>query len=484
MIAVIVALVLSALSLQAQQGMRPRGDVNCDWEVNVADVNMLVDAILGGTSYHPLYTYYHDINGDKEINIADINLLIGAILGAQLAPMPGFSGTLPVLYINTAGHRGIVSREDYVQANWWLDGQGLEDFESIGTASSPLGMTIKGRGNYTWTNFNKKSFRLKLDEKCGLLGMPASKHWILMANADYWMGELNDAIPFEIGRRMGMAWAPRQVPVEVVLNGDYIGLYFLTEKIRVSKNRVNITEQDNFETDPDIVTGGWLLEIDNYYEPDHIVINEGNGCNMLVNPHSPDSLSLEQRTFITEYLQAADAAIYNPDKSSTDWEQYIDIDSLAIYYVIQEIVDNPESFAGSCYMHKDRGEDTKLIFGPLWDGGGCFSQRVHMYQFNQFIYDDVVPTCNQHWIAEVAKYPRFQERVRHYWEKFRNEVYPDIDAYADSLTARIEQAGYSDHERWHRYSGDFISITYRYNRYFGRYLHRKVDWLQSQWGSD
>ena len=112
----ICALASLAQSLQAQQGLRPRGDVNCDWEVNIADVNALIDAILAGTEYHSLYTYAHDVNGDKEINLADLNSIINAILGEALPPMPSYSGTLPVLFINTEGYRDIVSKEkeDYL----------------------------------------------------------------------------------------------------------------------------------------------------------------------------------------------------------------------------------------------------------------------------------------------------------------------------------------------------------------------------------
>lgn len=139
-----------------------------------------------------------------------------------------FSGTLPVLFINTEGGREIDSKDEYVNAEWWLDNQGDQRFESIGSRKNPLKTEIKGRGNATWTNLEKKPYRLKFGEKHKVLGMPSSRHWVLLANAEYWMGQLNDALPFEIGNRMGMAWNPRMQPVEVVLNGDYIGLYFLT----------------------------------------------------------------------------------------------------------------------------------------------------------------------------------------------------------------------------------------------------------------
>ena len=86
MVALVAA--LWGLTMSAQGGLRPRGDVNGDWEVTIADVNMLVDGLTQGIEYHPFYTYASDINGDREINIADVNLLVDALLGANLRPMP------------------------------------------------------------------------------------------------------------------------------------------------------------------------------------------------------------------------------------------------------------------------------------------------------------------------------------------------------------------------------------------------------------
>ncbi len=390
-----------------------------------------------------------------------------------------YSGTLPVLFINTEDSCKIDSKDEYVNAEWWLDNMGDKRFESIGSRKRPLRTEIKGRGNATWTNLEKKPYRLKFGEKHKVLGMPSSRHWVLMANAEYWMGQLNDALPFEIGRRMGMAWNPRMQPVEVVLNGDYIGLYFLTEKIRVAKDRVNIVEQNDFETDPEHITGGWLLEIDNYIEPDNITFIEGNGMPFWVSLHSPEYLSPQQREFITNFLIEADQAIYCSDKSSTEWEKYIDIDSLVIFYIIQEVVDNPEAFSGSCYMYKQRGEDTKLIFGPLWDCGSSFQRFGSTYLFDEYIYENLPSYCRVRWISEIAKFTHFQERVRYHWKRFYQNVYPTMDAFMEEFTARIEAAGNCDHERWPQYSSD--NIPARMRAFEKPCFDKKVAWLNNQW---
>lgn len=471
------------ISMAGQGSLRPRGDVNCDWEVTIADMNTLLDSVMGGTKYHSFYTYALDINNDEEISIADINALIDGLLGNELPPMPTFSKTLPVLYINTEGYRDIVSKEEYLHADWWLDNMGIDEYESIGSAEAPQGTQIKGRGNSTWLNNGKRPLRLKLDEKQEMLGMPSSRHWILLANIGDWQGKVSDALPFEIGRRMGMSWNPRQEPVEVVLNGQYMGMYFLTEKIRVAQNRVNITEQEENETDPINVTGGWLLEIDNYYdEPNKITIMDGHQQPIWFTPHSPENPNNAQRDYITQFLNAANTAIFAPNKDDCTWEQYIDVDSLAVFYIIQEIVDNIEAFSGSCYMHKERGENTKLVFGPLWDFGCFYYRGKDEYEFDEFIYENVPSFSTVKWIDEIVKFPHFQERVKFHWNHFYHDVYPLMDDYLDAFVARINQAGFSDFDRWHDWGSDYIAL--RLNRYGKPHFHKKVSWLNSQWGSE
>ena len=349
------------IHLHGQTELRPRGDVNRDWKVSIDDVTDLITMMLNDVEYHALYTYDADINSDKTISIEDVTCLIEGLLGGELSPMPAYSGTLPVLFINTEDGKDIVSKEDYLQADWWLDAMGIDGYESIGSPDQPQGMQIKGRGNYTWKNYPKKSFRLKLDAKQPLMGMHSNKHYCLMGHPDDFRAFLKNTVGFELSRRIGMAYTPAQEPVEVVLNGQYIGLYFLTEKIRVDKHRVNIEEQDDGEMDAECITGGWLLEFDNNPTPgEYVSIVEKPGSTIwqdwiTVTYHSPEKLSHEQKTYLKRFMQNANNAIYSTDKLSTEWERYIDIDTLAMYYIVGEIMDDLEYFAGSCYMYKHCG---------------------------------------------------------------------------------------------------------------------------------
>ena len=386
------------------------------------------------------------------------------------------SGTLPVLYINTENNEPITSKESYVEATYYLDPMGIEGIEAIGSAEKPLATQIKGRGNVTWNTFDKKPYRLKLDKKAALLGMKKSKHFVLLAHYEDYYCYARDHLGFEIARRMGMPWTPEHRPIELVLNGDYVGLYWLTEKIRVDEDRVNITEQKDNETEPELITGGWLVEIDNYPADGQVKITEGDGSRLRFTPDTPEELSAEQRAYLTDLVTATDKAIYNKVKSSTEWEKYIDIDALARFYVINEVMDNAEAFSGSCYWNKERGDDTKIVFGPVWDFGN--SMIFIKPQGPHFIYDYDTDTFGHHWIKEIAKYPRFRRAVKAQWPRYRDEIYPEINTIIDNYISSIAGAVRVDVERWPKGpSSSFFGMSYSLKSKF----KMKYDFLCEQW---
>jgi hypothetical protein len=304
--------------------------------------------------------------------------------------------------------------------------------------------------------------------------MKKNRHFTLLPHVDDDMAYLRNTVGFELSRLIGMAYTPAQEPVEVILNGDYVGLYMLTEKIRIGKNRVEITEQADMSEDPEEITGGWLMEIDNYEYEDQIFIRneirDQDCLNMTI--HEPEVLSREQRSYITSFIKDTDKAIYSPNKSSKIWEKYIDMDTLARYYIVREIVDDAESFRGSCYIHKERGRDTKLIFGPVWDFGNAFHRG-----FNKFIWQD--PPYGSVWIQEIYKFHRFQDCVMDIWRPFLGMEYPKLDKAIDDFIERIRYAVESDLARW---PGNNTGSIDDGKQLMKQCLAEKVAFLTSEWG--
>ncbi len=97
---VLIMLSMSWIASLAQGGLRPRGDVNCDWQTGIDDATALINMVLNGTEYHSLYTYAADINGDKTLKIEDVSSLLSGLLKGVLSAMPSYSCTLPGVLIN------------------------------------------------------------------------------------------------------------------------------------------------------------------------------------------------------------------------------------------------------------------------------------------------------------------------------------------------------------------------------------------------
>ena len=385
------------------------------------------------------------------------------------------SATVPVVYLTTDNGKEISSKDEYVTGTIYVDALNNEGYTSTGTADAPIVTELKGRGNYTWTGFDKKPYRIKMSSKESLLNLTKDKSFNLLAHADDSQGFLRNTTGFAVSRHFGLAYTPSHEPVELFINGQYRGLYFLTEHIKISNNRINITEQNDNETNADNITGGWLLEIDNYSDSPHITINKKDeyGSEMWFTYKSPEILSYQQEAYITNFLNLANNAIYSKDKSSTEWEKYIDMDALVNYYLTYEIVANREGFHGSCYLHKDRGANTKLIFGPVWDFGSAL-----MNMDDTYIYIDYA--WGVKWIDEIAKFPRFQTAVRKRWLEKRGSLMPYLRSEVDAFIDKIAYAAQCDCNKWPKYGNKNV-LNEKESVY--NLLKKRLAWLDTQFGT-
>lgn len=402
------------------------------------------------------------------------------------------SGTLPVLHINTEGGAPILTKTDYVAGSYWLDPNGNEGIAAFGTEAAPLPLQIRGRGNYTWTGFDKKPYRLKLDKKQALMGMSKSKHWGLLAHADDNKGFLRNTVGFQLSRLIGLPWTPGDAPVEVMLNGEYIGLYFLTETVRVDKTRVNIYNYDSAIEDaedalaeakaegsvatPDEIAAleaalqearnadpAWLVEIDNYDDASQVQIMEGNtGEVMRFTYDNPDDYITDAlRQSLIDEMTDIDRKIYDSDKSNCAWAENIDLTDLAKFFIVNQLVDNYESFHGSCKLFRDNaahaaatGTDTKWHFSPVWDFGSSFNRSMQHMLYED---GDGATVWHNHWIPEMMKFPVFKAEVERVYAEFMDGRFNEIYDYITDFTNRITAAAASDLERWPQYGNSNLA---------------------------
>lgn len=385
------------------------------------------------------------------------------------------SQQLPVVYVTTTAP--IESKDVYVTGTIYIDPLGT-GYEALGTAQTPITAQFKGRGNWTWTGFDKKPYRIKMDAKQKVLGMPSNKHWCLMAAADDNLGFLRMPLGHMISEAIGLRWTPRLVPVELVLNNKYVGLYFMTEHVRVGSKRVNIEEQVEGETQADLITGGWLVEIDNYPTENNITFTEGNGQDIMVSLKEPEIISAEQRNYIVNQMLELNTALY--EKTPQHIERILDMKEAAKYYLVQEIMGDCESYHGSCYLYKDRdslGMVDKWKFGPVWDFGNSYRS----YHHNGWIYER--PQFAQYWIGQLATWPSFQKELSEQWWIYYHTKKDEVRAQLTEISKLITQAAKNDAVVWRNTLNytDNSNMTEKTNSILEQYDWR-IQWLYSKLG--
>ncbi|MCR5704116.1 MAG: CotH kinase family protein [Eubacterium sp.] len=314
---------------------------------------------------------------------------------------------------------------------------------------------IRGRGNSTWDP-DKKPYKIKLQDKQDVLGMGKNKHWVLLANY-YDNSLLRNKITYWLGEQVGMEFTPKCVPVDVIMNGDYLGSYLLSEQIRVGKTRVNIDDlEDNEETkmstDPEIISGGYLLGMSPYGDDEVQFLTKRGESFELENPSFEDYMNETQYNYIKNYVQQVENAIYGKefrDGNGVSYKDLMDIKSTAMYYWFQEFSKNGDGYASpSTYLYKKRND--KLYWGPLWD--------FDYVAWGSTEYNEPYVTGWSHnesvWFSQMFKDPEFAAEVVNAWPILKEKLMElvreggQLDQYAEQMkvTAKynFEKWGMSD----------------------------------------
>ncbi len=260
---------------------------------------------------------------------------------------------MPIVVINTDSGNPITSKTEYVTGSIYV--LGCETQYELYNKE----MEIRGRGNNSWEAYPKKSYKIKLAEKENLLGLASGKErvWVLLANHCDQSLQRNH-VALELSRYFqGIAWGPASTSVEVYFNGEYAGVYLLTEEIKVSGDRVDIQD-----TNVDALDTGYLVELSNYADGD--TFNVANRTYMIHSDLSTDGTTKrKQINYIRKYIQQCHDALVEGDEAT--FRELVDVESFLAAYMVEEIVKNLDSQWDSFYLYKDTGG--KLCFGPVWD---------------------------------------------------------------------------------------------------------------------
>ena len=349
--------------------------------------------------------------------------------------------SLARVFITTPDGVGITSKTD------WLKNSNIRIVDEDGNEDLNVTTSVRGRGNTTWT-YPKKPYAIKLDSKAEVLGMPKHKRWVLLAN---WMDRtlLRNDVAFEMARRV-MAWAPRGQFVELYLNGVHQGNYYLCEQIKVDKNRVNIDEldEDTDFSDPSQVSGGYILEFDEYGqfdEPNFFwskIIDIDDGTPVTIK--EPDEEVITSHThpgflYIQNYVYNIEDILEADKEAHARWneiEQLIDVTSYIDWWLVHELSGNLEpNQPRSCYMYKKR--DGKLYAGPVWD----FDWGSFKPTYNHFGIKGTL------WYIYLFKYPEFKSAVKARWAEVE-DTFRGIDQYIVDIADKTRESNELNLSKW------------------------------------
>ncbi|MCI8267862.1 MAG: hypothetical protein HFH78_15760 [Lachnospiraceae bacterium] len=276
-----------------------------------------------------------------------------------------------------------------------LDGRGRRYFE--GEIEN-----LHCRGNSSFEETDKKSYLLKLSQKADLFGMGAAKKWILTANS-FDDTLLRNAVAFSIAKMLRLDYTPDVQFVDVYANGRFLGNYLLSEKIEIGKNRINVLDLEKetealndglnpeeleffmepmgrlfstkgylVEKEPEDLTGGYLMEIET---SDRYGLEASGFLTSRMQAvvfESPKYASHAQVAYVSGLYQDFEDAVFSPDGFSpytgAHYSDYIDVDSFARKYLVEELVKNLDASYTSQFFYKypDSVSD-KFYAGPCWD---------------------------------------------------------------------------------------------------------------------
>ena len=415
------------------------GNVTYQWYESADGTTDAGTAVSGATEpafETPVYTekgirYYYCV-----ATVEDVSLVSDVASVAFTA--------LPTLYINTPGAVEIVSKEEWIENS---------EISLVGAADESWNFkaltNIRGRGNSTWNN-PKKPYALKLDKKQKIMGMSAHKRWVLLANYRDNSFMRNEAA-FYLSRIFEFDWTPHGEFVDLILNGEYKGLYWLGEAVKVDKNRVDINDGSSNITDEE--DKDFLVEMDVYYDEtvkfrspvrdlpymiqnDDYMIDKNNeltsGGQARLERFQAKIADLE-KVLYPDWTEGADTnGCSAPDES---YAETIDIDSWVKFWFVNEIMDNRDSgHPRSSYFTFD-SKNNIFKAGPVWDFDKSAFRKPLTPQLKTTIYYDA-----------LFKSPAFNSRVNELWNDYSGRI--DIEPLVESLRSQLDVAAGYDLTLW------------------------------------
>lgn len=327
---------------------------------------------------------------------------------------------------------------------------------------------ISGRGSGSWY-YEKKSYNLKLNQSADLLGMGEGKRWVLLANA-LDESQLRNKIVYDFAREIESydGFAPDCEYTELYLNGTYVGLYLLTEKIEIATNRV--------ETDSNAI----LFEVDAISRFDRMNLPFILDWGIAAGIKSPKDCTEKDRDRLMDHLFLFQETLLDESKGKTAL-QYIDLESWTRRYLIDEVFEN---FDGGChsqffFWNSEEGKDNRIFAGPCWDYDNCADSWSEAKQNPRcFPMLRIWKNDSEHtpWYGTLMEQSVFRDRVIElYQTELSERLHQLLEFGVEEETASIRAALNLNALRWN------LAEHEEAVQHFHDFMEERVAFLDSAW---
>ncbi|MFN0174039.1 MAG: CotH kinase family protein [Saprospiraceae bacterium] len=346
---------------------------------------------------------------------------------------------------------------------------------------------------FTGPYYPKKNYDFELVDSLGnqmdttILGMPKESDWIF--KAEYLDPTLlKNSIAYEMARRMG-GYAPRTRSCEIVLDGEYIGMYVLTEKVKRDDKRVDIAKLAPSDTSGLDLTGGYIIEMNINNVPGdwnspYLPINSATcGAPVEFKHVYPKSENLlpQQRDYIRAYVDTMENALLAPGFADPDtgYRQYLDVDAFIDFLIVNEFSVNYDSYGRSTYLVKEKDNDGgKLKCGPPWD----YDRAMDFFN----------PGTTEGWVWEITHpywpFPfwwsrmwqddAYRKQLACRWTMLRQNTLQteEFMGLIDSLTGQIDEAQERNFRLWNTLG---TTIYHENINSLKSYMVQRLEWIDA-----
>ena len=337
---------------------------------------------------------------------------------------------------------------------------GLENkLSDTPTFTTTIGIEYRGQTSFFLSD--KKPFNVEIRNQDGtleveapLLGLPKDSDWAFLAPySDKTL--VREAFMYRVAQQM-LPFSPRFRFVEIILNGAYIGIYMVTDKMNRGKNRIDVDKMETIDIAGDELTGGYIFALDKTKQGDKFfyssvpypVVGGRKPEYVIVYPKAKN-LQTAQKNYITSWVHKFESMMSKSTFSDplTGYETYLDVPSFVDYVLLQELSKNVDGYRLSNYFAKDKdSKNPKMRVASIWDFNIAMDNANYCskHPYKGWAYDFNVQCPDDNWLIhgwmlKILADQKFKLLLKKRWQTLRQTTLtePRLMATIDSLSNTI-----------------------------------------------